>query len=179
VSRPHKPKRPPKPLDPVRLRDLALHYVGRYATSRAKLSAYLGRKLRERGWAEGAVPADVAALVDDFDRLGYVDDAAFAASRARSLNQRGYGPRRVNEDLRAKGIGDADAAEALETSNAARWESADRFARRKRIGPYATEAASPELRQKQMQAFLRAGHGFDIAKTFVRAEPGEPLEFED
>ena len=32
----------------MKLRDLALHYVGRYATSRKKLSDYLRRKLRER-----------------------------------------------------------------------------------------------------------------------------------
>jgi regulatory protein len=155
------------------MRDLALHYVGRYATSRAKLATYLQRKLRERGWAEGAAPPDIEELVADFNRLGYVDDAAFAASRARSLTQRGYGLRRVNEDLRAKGISEPDGAEAMVHADEESWQSADRFARRKRIGPYAAEAASPELRQKQLQAFLRAGHGFDIAKAFVRAEPGE------
>lgn len=176
MSRSNKPKRPPKPLDPTRLRDLALHYVGRYATSRAKLATYLNRKIRERGWAEGHPPADLSALVEDFSRLGYVDDAAFAASRARSLTQRGYGLRRVAEDLRAKGIEEPDATPAREESEAAKWESADRFARRKRIGPYAIEAAAPELRQKHLQAFLRAGHGFDLARAFVNAAPGEVVE---
>lgn len=170
-------KRPPKPLDPTRLRDLALHYVGRYATSRAKLATYLNRKIRERGW-EGAALPDIEALVTDFDRLGYVDDAAFAASRARSLTQRGYGLRRVNEDLRAKGIEEADAQDARSESESHAWASADRFAQRKRIGPYAQEPADRELQQKQLQAFLRAGHGFDIAKAFVRAEPGKPPEFD-
>ena len=176
MSRSSKPKRPPKPLDPTRLRDLALHYVGKYATSRAKLATYLNRKIPERGWAEGHPPSDIAALVEDFSRLGYVDDAAFAASRARSLTQRGYGLRRVNEDLRAKGIEEPHAAPAREESEAAKWNSADRFARRKRIGPYAPDTAPPELRQKQLQAFLRAGHGFDLARAFVNAAPGEVVE---
>lgn len=170
---------PPKPLNPVKLRDLALHYVGRYATSRAKLAAYLTRKIRERGWDEGAAGPDVDAMIEDFNRLGYVDDVAFAASRARSLTARGFGTRRVNEDLRAKGITETDASEARKESEKARWQSAERFARRKRIGPFATEQATPELQHKQFQAFLRAGHSFDIAKAFVRAQPGAVVEFTD
>lgn len=178
MSRRANPSRPPKPLSPTKLRDLALHYVGRYATSRAKLATYLTRKIRERGWEDAASP-DIEALVEDFSRLGYVDDAAFAQSRARSLTQRGYGLRRVSEDLRAKGITEPDSAYAREQAEDERWQSAHRFAKRKRIGPYAPEAASPELQQKQLQAFLRAGHGFEIAKAFVRAAPGEIPEFAD
>ena len=179
MSRRNDPDWQPKPLNPVKLRDLALHYVGRYATSKAKLAAYLTRKIRERGWAEGAKGPDIEAMIEDFGRLGYVDDAAYAASRARALTSRGFGARRVNEDLRAKGISETDAGEAREESDNARWQSAERFAQRKRIGPFATEPATPELQHKQFQAFLRAGHSFDIAKAFVRAAPGETVEFAD
>jgi regulatory protein len=173
VTRPPRQVRTPKPLDPVRLRDLALHYVGKYATSRARLATYLNRKIRERGWEEGTRAPEIEALIEDFERLGYVDDAAFAASRARSLTQRGYGLRRVNEDLRAKGIAEPDAVEARSESEGNAFASADHFARRKRIGPYASEPAPPNQRQKQLQAFLRAGHGFDIARAFVSAAPAE------
>ena len=174
-----KPNRPPQPLEPAKLRDMALHYVGRYATSRAKLAAYLNRKIRERGWRDDAPPPSVDDLVEDFGRLGYVDDAAFASSRARSLSQRGYGLRRVDDDLRASGISETDATNARSESQSEQWQSADRFAKRKRIGPYAIEFASPELRQKQFQAFLRAGHSFDIAKAFVHAAPGADIIFLD
>ncbi len=161
------------------MRDLALHYVGRYATSKAKLAAYLARKIRDRGWGESEAPPQIEALIEDFVRLGFIDDAAFAASRARSLTQRGMGMRRVREDLRAKGISETDAIGAHSQAESDKWQAADRFAKRKRIGPYAAETASPEVQQKQLQAFLRAGHGFDIAKRFVRAEPGEMPEFEE
>ena len=179
MSRRNDPTRPPKPLNPAKLRDLALHYVGRYATSRAKLAIYLTRKIRERGWDECASVADIEGMIEDFDRLGYVDDVAYAASRARALTSRGFGARRVNEDLRAKGISETDSGEAREESENARWQSAERFAQRKRIGPFATEQATTELQHKQFQAFLRAGHSFDIAKAFVRAAPGEVVEFAD
>jgi regulatory protein len=161
------------------MRDLAMHYVGRYATSKAKLASYLTRKIRDRGWAEGEASPQIEDLVEDFVRLGFIDDAAFAASRARTLTQRGMGMRRVREDLRAKGISETDATDAHAQAESEKWQAADRFAKRKRIGPYAPQAAPPELRQKQLQAFLRAGHGFDMAKLFVRAEPGEMPEFDE
>jgi regulatory protein len=161
------------PLNLVKLRDLALHYVGRYATSTARLSSYLQRKIRERGWDGPA--ADIDAMIANFVELGYVDDAGFAAARARSLTQRGYGLRRVSEYLRAKGIDETDSIEAREQAENDRWQSAERFAKRKRIGPYAVEQVPPETQQKQLQAFLRAGHDFDIARTFVKAAPGQEL----
>lgn len=159
----------------MKLRDLALHYVGRYATSRKKLSDYLKRKLLERGW-EDENPAELDGLIADFVRLGYIDDAAFAAARARTMAARGLGQRRVNEDLRVKGISEADARDAHAESIAQKWQSAERFAQRKRIGPYASEPASDEQKRKQFSAFLRAGHDFEIARRFVNASPGEMPE---
>jgi regulatory protein len=169
----------PRPLNPLKLRDLALRYVGRYATSQARLMAYLQRKVKERGWDDAENGPQIEALTDDFVRLGFIDDKAFAASRARALTQRGMGLRRVNDELRAKGISESDSVEARELAEAERWQAADRFAKRKRIGPYAVMASPPELQQKQLQAFLRSGHSFEIAKKFVSAEPGEVLEFDE
>jgi regulatory protein len=169
----------PRPLNPLKLRDLALRYVGRYATSQARLTAYLQRKVKERGWSDAESTPQIDELTADFVRLGFIDDVAFAASRARALTQRGMGPRRVNEEMRAKGISEINSIEARTLAESERWQAADRFAKRKRIGPYATLIAPPELQQKQLQAFLRAGHGFEIAKKFVRAEPGDDVEFDD
>src|SRR5579864_698448 len=46
----------PAPLDRERLEEMALRYVGRFATTKAKLTAYLWRKVRERGWNEEEKP---------------------------------------------------------------------------------------------------------------------------
>ena len=54
-------KRPRPPLDPEGLERLGLFYAGRYATTRAKLAAYLRRKLRERGWSGPGEAAGRAA----------------------------------------------------------------------------------------------------------------------
>ncbi len=85
---------PPKPLDAARLDELALAYAARFAVSAARLAGYLGRKLRERGWAgEGEPP--VAAIVARFVAAGYVDDAAYARAKTGSMLRRGLGMRRV------------------------------------------------------------------------------------
>src|SRR5690606_37160311 len=89
-------RRAPRPLDGTRLEELALAYVARFATSAAKLERYLIRKLRERGW-EGESPPDVAAIVSRHTELGYIDDDAYARSKAGGLLRRGYGPRRVRQ----------------------------------------------------------------------------------
>lgn len=170
------PRKPPAPLDRETLEQLALHYAGRYATTRAKLLAYLRRKLRERGWAEDCALPDIEALADRFAELRYVDDAAYAATRASSLGRRGYGARRVEESLRAAGVGEAERQLARKKADGDRFAAAQAFARKRRIGPFAQKAADHPTRQKQIAAFLRAGHDADIARRFVRAGPGETVE---
>lgn len=177
MKKPRPDKKPPPPLNDERLRGLALHYVGKYATTQAKLTTYLARKIRERGWSNER-PPEIDALVEQFADLGYINDAQFAESRSRSFVRRGYGERRLTEDLRASGIGDADAVPAKEHMAESSFAAAENFARRKRLGPFASEAASPEKRQKQLHAFLRAGHGFEVARRFVNAEPGGAIEEE-
>ena len=172
-------KKPKSPLNGERLEQLALHYAGRYATTRAKLAAYLHRKLRERGWdgaEEGDGAVDVDALVARFAELRYVDDAAFATMRTASLSRRGYGARRVDENLRAAGIDEAEREAAREQAERDQLRAAEAFARKRRLCPFAAYAGDPDTPQKQIAAVLRAGHGFDLARRFVRARPGEAVE---
>src|SRR6476469_10598451 len=124
------------PLDAEGLERLGLFYAGRYGTTRAKLADYLRRKLRERGWADPGAPP-VEALVERFARLGYVDDAAFAHAKTGALLRRGYGTRRVTQALKAAGIEEEDLAPAREEAESGALDAALRFARRRRIGPYA------------------------------------------
>ena len=165
-------KKPRPPLDRQGLEERALAYAGRFATSRAKLAAYLGRKLRERGWAgEGDPPVD--EIVARMAALGYVDDRAFAAARAASFGRRGFGARRLGQALRAAGIEEEDAADARETAEAGAWQAALRFAERRRIGPFAVAEVDRAAREKALAAMLRAGHPVALAQRLVRARPGE------
>ncbi|MBW4329745.1 RecX family transcriptional regulator [Stakelama sp. CBK3Z-3] len=166
---------PPPPLDPAALERLALRYVERYATTRARLAAYLARKLRERGSA-GAMP-DIDALVERFAELGYVDDRAFGEMRAAAMARRGLGARRVAQALRHAGIEEDDADALAPEIGERRVETALAFAKRKRIGPFARSQPDRALREKQISAMVRAGHDFAIARAIVGMEPGEDTQF--
>jgi regulatory protein len=171
---PDEPKRKPRPpLGAEGLERLALFYAGRYATTRAKLRAYLARKIAERGW-EGEGPAEAAAerLVERLAELRYVDDRAFAASRAAALGRRGYGERRVRDALAAAGIAEEDGAEAREQARDGAWEAALRFAERRRIGPFAAAETDRAGREKWMAAMIRAGHPPTLCRRLVTAPRG-------
>lgn len=174
-------RRAPTPLDAAALERLALRYVERFATTRGRLTDYLNRKIRERGWAgdEGSAPADPADLAQRMADLGYVDDRAFAEQRAAAMQRRGLGARRVAGAFREAGIDDGD-AESIAPAIADRAvESALAFARRKRIGPYGSGDGDRKSHEKQLAAMLRAGHRFDLSRKIVAAPPSDEVEIAD
>lgn len=172
-------KRAPKPLDAARLEELALAYVARFATSRAKLIAYLARKLRERGW-EGQGDPPVEALSDRFVTAGYIDDAAFARAKSGSLLRRGYGQRRVAQALGAAGIGE-ELREQVRAGEGAQRRAALALARKRGLGPFAAKPLERHLldrsaREKQIATMVRAGHSLDTARELVDAASVEAAE---
>lgn len=164
-------RRAATPLDGSKLERLALHYVERFATTRARLIAYLNRKIRERGW-EGPA-ADTASLADRMVTLGYVDDRAFASARAASMVRRGLGGRRIGDALRAAGVGGDDARAVAPVIARGALDAAIAFARRKRLGPFAAATPDRQLRERQLAAMIRAGHSFDLARKIIAIAPGD------
>lgn len=158
---------PPPALTAAKLDELALAYVARFSTSAAKVEQYLVRKLRERGW-DGERPADPRAIVERFVELGYIDDAAWARAKSGGLLRRGYGVRRVEQTLGAAGIAEEIRAE-VRAGEAEERRAALALASRRRFGPWGDGAGDRDMRQKQIAAMLRAGHGFDAARAVVGA----------
>jgi regulatory protein len=173
-----KHRKPAPPLNPERLQQLALRYVGRYSTSRSKLRAYLARKVRERGW-DGSGEPPLNELVKRFAELHYVDDAAFALSKAQSLSGRGYGKRRLVEKLRVAGIEEEDSQIARRHADAEALSAALRFAERRRIGPYASASAEPRERDRAIAAMIRTGHPFALARAIAAMPPGSEIDIDE
>ena len=165
-------KGPRPPLDAEALERLGLFYAGRYASTRAKLAAYLRRKLGERGW-NGPGEPPVERLVERFAQLGYVDDRAFASARAASLLRRGYGERRVRDALKNAGVAEEDSADAREVTDEAALAAAHLFARRRRLGPYAISVPDREARRKAAAAMLRAGHRMELVWKVLGTSPAD------
>ncbi|MEQ5787680.1 RecX family transcriptional regulator [Erythrobacter sp. NFXS35] len=178
-------KRVKPPLDERALRDLALSYAARFASTGARLEAYLLRKLRERGTATDAdgrdVRIDIPALVARLVELGYVDDAAYARARARDLGARGYGARRVEQALWAAGVDEGIRQDTAPGESASR-KAAALMAQKKRIGPWGAgrEVSSDPLarrkaHEKAVAAMLRAGHQYDHVRFILAASREEDV----
>jgi len=189
ADRPQKARRrPPRPLDPARLEELALAYVARFATTAGKLRTYLQRKLRERGWTGDELaeededtppPPDIETLIERFVAQGYVDDAGYARMRSADLLRRGYGARRVSQQLMQAGIAE-DLREDVAPGEAERRAAALALARKRRFGSFGLREAregeeAHRLREKQLAAMVRAGHDFEHARRVLDAATPDDL----
>ena len=175
-----------KPLDETTLRDLALAYAARFATTGAKVEAYLARKIRERGVAEDVDgrtrDLDVTGLVTRLIELGYVDDDAYARMKSRDLTARGYGKRRVEQALWAAGVEEQTRA-AHQPSEVEAKRAAVLLARKRGFGPFG-HRIDPEAeldiqraaKEKQIAAMLRAGHDFETVRFIIDAPTQDEIE---
>jgi len=169
-------RKPPTPLNEASLTAVALRYVERYSTTRAKLRAYLQRKIRERGWSGNESP-NPEAIAERFAERGYVNDAAYALSKSQALTGRGYGKRRVAVALRVAGVDESDGEAAVALADERAVVAALRFAERRRFGPFAGEASDDaRANQRALAAMLRAGHAFDLSRAILALPPGEPID---
>ncbi len=167
AKRSREDRSPPPPLDAGGLNDLALRYVGRYATTAAKLQRYLSRKLWERGWAgPGEVP--VAAIVARCVERGYVDDRVFGEAKARTLSAKGFGRMRVGQALGAAGLERDLAREISGTVDG--QKAAEALARRRRFGPHDRLPFDADRHRKQVAAMLRAGHDMATVRAVLRRD---------
>lgn len=175
VSRASRSDRSRKPLNAAKLDELALAYVARFATSRAKLTRYLSRKVRESDWSdESDAMAACEAVADRMERLHFLDDRQYAAMRAGAMTRRGLGVRRVKAQLSIDGIAPEDSGEAVAEAAGRALASAVGFARRRRFGPFAVRTADdPKERARQVAAFARAGHGLELARRILAVRPGD------
>lgn len=178
AKRERTPRKPPPPLDPPMLDAIAVRYVERFQTTRARLLRLLNQKLWQRGWEEGLPPPDPEAVADRMVALGYVNDAAFAEARARGLQRRGMGAGRVRAALFALGVGADDSGDALDALDPR--QAAIDFARRKRLGPFGPPVDDPKIRNRQFAAMARAGHPPRLARAILTARSEDELpEVED
>lgn len=141
----------------------ALGYLGRFASSAENLRRVLLRRARRR-LGEDRAAADRAAavidgLVERYRRSGLVDDAAYAAGRARARLRRGQSLRTIRAGLADKGVAAEDAEAAIDALREAAGDpdlaAACAYARRRRLGPYHRDGEGD--RDRDLAAFGRAG----------------------
>ncbi len=166
------------------LENAALHYLGRYASSEARLREIMQRKLlraRERGreFDERDAAIWIEEIITRFRRLGYLDDDAYARMRARVLFGRGRGLRSIRFDLQQKGLSaehiEAALAALREEYGDADLEAARRFCRRRRLGPWRRRPPRENDERRDLAALARNGFSYSIARRVLDEEGDEEI----
>jgi len=164
---------PPR-ISPSYLENAALHYLERFASSRANLLRVLLRKidrsLAHWGGERGPAAEQAEAVIAKLAGLGYLDDAAYAAQKAANLHRRGRPARAIRAALAAKGVTAALADGALAELDAPDFDAAVNLARRRRLGPFRPDEARAETRMRDLAALARAGFDYDTARRVVDAD---------
>ncbi len=179
--------------DRAELREAALSYLARYASTQAGLTRVLDKRVdtwaRKQGSRYEAGEQDRAAtaaavagakavvreVVTGLAKAGAVSDAAFAEMRASSLRRAGRSRAAVVAALTAKGVDPETARGALENEEVggelAELAAAVRLARKRRIGPFrAGETPDPPGRMREMAILARAGFSQKVARRALGIE---------
>ena len=139
------------------LRARAMRFLARREHSRQELC----RKLS----AIAAEGDDVEAILDELAAKGWLSDSRFAEQSIRSKSRR-FGPRKLANDLRSKGVGDEAIAAAFHAAGAEGSASIERIWRSRFSQPPLGE------RERARQVRFLQGRGFpldDILK-FLRED---------
>ena len=136
-------------------------------SNRARTSDEVRQALLRKGYAETVVEDTVA----DLERLGLVDDQAYARAFVQSrFNGRGYGPARLRQDLQRKGVARSVIDAALEDLVEAEDMGAE--AREQAAKKWRSLSSEDDLRKrkkKTLDFLVRRGFGFDTARSAVEA----------
>jgi len=179
-------KRGPRKATATYLRNAALYYLDRYASSTANLRRLLMAKVERSARAHDTDRAEgsaaVEALLADFVRDGVLDDARYAKGRALALYRRGASSRAIRGRLASKGVAAEHIGPAIASLRAESEEpdltAALTFARRRRLGPYRLPAARADHRTRDLAALGRQGFAYNLARRIIDTEDVASLEDE-
>jgi len=176
-------RRQPRKVTPTSLRNAALYYLQRYASSAKNLHDVLTRRVHRAGRHHEIDREEAAswisALIQDFQKSGLLDDRIYTEGRVRSMFRQGRSQRLMMLELRNKGVPTDIIEEALaalaEENYAPDRTAALRFIQRKRLGPYRLSSRQ-EYRDRDLAALARAGFGYETARSVIDTENREILE---
>jgi regulatory protein len=155
--------------DPEAAREAALKLLERTRRTRVDLE----RRLKDKGYAA----VTIAQVLDRLAHVGLVDDTEYArAFLAGRLGRRPSGWRRLQQQLRGKGVSEADALAARARIEEREGAIDEIATARKLIVAAARRYASlePRVRQQRLYALLaRRGYDGDVIRRAL-AIPDEP-----
>ncbi len=179
-------KKVPRKITESSLRNIALHYLQRYASSAENLKSVLKRRdLRSAQYHEIDIKetsAWIETLVNQLTKSGFVNDQTYAEGRIKALFRIGVSPKRIFQQLMQKGVNSdlikqATAELYVEFTNP-NLIAAKTLVKRRRLGPYRQPNKRKELQDRDLAAVARAGFDFQTARKVIYAESVKKLEEE-
>ena len=170
------------PPDAANLHAAAVDYLARYSATRATLARALNRRVDQ--WLRKATGPDAAAqaaaakravpeVVAKLTAAGALNDAAFAASRAKKLSRTGHSRRASAAHLAARGVPPELVRTALPQDEASELAAALTYLYRRRLGPFRAAEPTPEARLREMGTLARAGFAGEVARQALALTPEE------
>ena len=151
-----------KKITPQRLKNIALYYLDRFDASSEKLRSVLKRRVQKAIMMGDEVPSDVSNWIDeivqDMQRLGYVNDKRFCENKIRQYLNAGKSNRYIIGKLSEAGI-DLDLIQSFLPDD--ELEQARIFVHKKRLG---------QDYQKDLAKLSRAGFSYDIAQKVLKED---------
>lgn len=155
---------------PKSLRQRALDYLGKREYSYFELAQKLKPYAEdaENNVDESTATEQIAAILDDFKKRGWLSDARFAEMLVHSRKSK-FGSAKVANELREKGVADDLISEAVATVKVTELEHAREICRKK----YKTSPASREDWARQARFLQSRGFGFDVIKQVLNSKNDE------
>lgn len=148
------------------MRERALELLSRKPQSRRELT----RKLNE--W--GAGPEEADAVCDRMEELGYLNEAAYAARIVEVYSARGFGEKKLRDELYRRGVPREEWDEALARVGDS-TQAIDDFLQKKLTG----WTGDRKQLQKVTAALARRGFSWsDIRDALARYETGIDIEYD-
>jgi regulatory protein len=162
------------------LREAALAYIARYASTEAGIRRILTRRIEK--WRSGqsevntAVMTEIRTAIEDviaaLVSAGLVNDVEFAAAKGNSLRREGRSGRAVRTKLLAKGVPADLVHQALLDDPEAELAAAVMTARRRRLGVFgASDRAEAADLSRDLAKLLRAGFSLAVARRALEMAP--------
>jgi regulatory protein len=141
-------RQPRKNKPELSLRARALGMLARREHTRRELAAKLARYTEDR--------EEVGALLDDFERRGWLSEQRYAEQVATARRRR-FGTQRIAHEMRQKGVSEAVISGALPALMASELETARAVWRRK------FQHLPVDARERARQVRFLQGRGFTVA----------------
>ena len=148
--------RRPKPERPARsLRATALGLLARREYSRQELARRLA--------AATDNPDEIPALLDDFERRGWLSEKR-VVEQVLATRRRRYGTQRIAHELREKGVSETAISQARDTLRESELDAARAVWKRK----FSAAPADARERARQMRFLQGRGFSLDVIQRLLR-----------